>query len=92
MTKNNYYDIIIIENQERKQNMLPTFKIIFERWKYNKDYELYVSNLGRVKTKDKELVKPKTATKGYMAVSFWKSGKMHLFYSFAGMPAREYAY
>ena len=55
--------------------MLPTFKIIFERWKYNKDYELYVSNLGRVKTKDKELVKPKTATKGYMAVSFWKSGK-----------------
>ena len=55
--------------------MLPTFKIIFERQKYNKDYELYVSNLGRVKTKDKELVKPKTTTKDYMAVSFKKDGK-----------------
>lgn len=55
--------------------MLPTFKIIFERWKYNKDYELYVSNLERVKTKDKELVKPKTTTKDYMAVSFKKDGK-----------------
>lgn len=31
--------------------MLPSFKIIVEKWKYNSKYEAYVSNLGRIKVK-----------------------------------------
>lgn len=32
--------------------MLPNFKIIVERWKYNSKYDVYVSNLGRIKVKE----------------------------------------
>lgn len=31
--------------------MLPSFKIVVEKWKYNSKYDIYVSNLGRIKVK-----------------------------------------
>lgn len=31
--------------------MLPNFKIVVEKWKYNSKYDVYVSNLGRIKVK-----------------------------------------
>lgn len=31
--------------------MLPSFKIVIEKWKYNSKYDVYVSNLGRLKIK-----------------------------------------
>jgi hypothetical protein len=36
--------------------MLPTIKIKFERWKWNEDYGVYVSTLGRIKDARKKLV------------------------------------
>lgn len=48
--------------------MLPNFKIVCERWKYNAEYNVYVSNLGQVKDFNKKIIKPLTATKGYLSV------------------------
>lgn len=50
--------------------MLPTLKIVFERWKFNPKYNLYVSTEGRVKTKDGEPKKVRTGSDGYLSVSF----------------------
>ena len=33
--------------------ILPKININIERWKYNKDYEIYVSTLGNFKDKNK---------------------------------------
>lgn len=52
--------------------MLPTLRIQIERWKYNKDYDLYVSTLGRIKNKQKELVHPRINSKGYFITFSYK--------------------
>lgn len=44
--------------------MLPILKISFERWKFNKEYEVYVSTHGRIRLKDKSDYEIKTG-EGY---------------------------
>lgn len=48
--------------------MLPKLHIEIERWKYNKNYNLYVSNLGNFKDKSKEDIKLKISKGGYLQV------------------------
>ena len=48
--------------------ILPTITINIERWKWNKKYRVFVSNRGRVKDIDGEILKPKTTKRGYLAV------------------------
>lgn len=48
-------------------------KIIFpniriERWKYNKEYEVYVSNMGHFRNKSKGNIAPMTTSGGYLSV------------------------
>lgn len=44
--------------------MLPIIKISFERWRFNKEYEIYVSTHGRIRLKDKSDYEIKTG-EGY---------------------------
>ena len=48
--------------------MLPNFIFKIERWKFNKDYGVYVSTLGRFKDRYKRLLPIKVNTRGYCAV------------------------
>lgn len=48
--------------------ILPSITINIERWKWNKKYQVFVSNRGRVKNIDGEILKPKTTKRGYLAV------------------------
>ena len=48
--------------------ILPTITINIERWKWNRKYRVFVSNRGRVKNIDGEILKPKTTQTGYLAV------------------------
>lgn len=48
--------------------MLPTIKIKFERWKFNKDYGVYVSTHGRFRNRDKADLPIKINQKGYCCV------------------------
>lgn len=50
------------------------FNIIFriERWKYNIEYGIYVSSEGRIKSKSKEIIKPRTTNTGYLIVKLNK--------------------
>ena len=48
--------------------MLPKLHIKLERWKYNKTFEVYVSNMGHVRNKSKALLAPKITRKGYMCI------------------------
>ena len=48
--------------------ILPSITINIERWKWNKKYRVFVSNRGRVKNIDGEILKPKTTHTGYLAV------------------------
>lgn len=48
--------------------ILPSITINIERWKWNKKYRVFVSNRGRVKNINGEIVKPKTTSTGYLAV------------------------
>lgn len=48
--------------------MLPTFKFNIERWKYNPYFELWVSNMGHIRNRDKKDIAPKVMNNGYMAV------------------------
>lgn len=47
------------------------FNIIFkiERWKYNKEYGVYVSTQGRIRSKTKVEIKPNTTNTGYLRVN-----------------------
>lgn len=58
--------------------MLPKLHIKWERWKYNKTYEVYVSNLGNVRNKSKASIAPKITDKGYMAVPVGGSKPQYL--------------
>lgn len=48
--------------------MLPRIHIEIERWKFNKNYQIYVSNLGNFKDKSKETIKPKVQHNGYLMI------------------------
>lgn len=48
--------------------ILPTITINIERWKWNRKYQVFVSNRGRVKNIDGKLLKVKTTSAGYLAV------------------------
>ena len=58
--------------------MLPIIHLEIERWKYNKDKEVYVSTLGRIKDKTKHEVRPQVNGKGYLVALTAKGPKqMH---------------
>ena len=49
--------------------ILPKININIERWKYNKDYEIYVSTLGNFKDKNKKTLPLKIHSgKGYVMI------------------------
>ena len=48
--------------------MFPSLHINVERWKYNKTFEVYVSNMGHVRNKSKALLAPKVNCSGYMSI------------------------
>ena len=48
--------------------ILPTITINIERWKWNRKYQVFVSNRGRVKNIDGKPLKFKTTSAGYLAV------------------------
>lgn len=45
--------------------MLPTFHIILEKWKWNEDAQVFVSNRGRLRDKKRNNIKPRVNGKGY---------------------------
>ena len=49
--------------------ILPKIHFEFERWKWNNDYNMYVSNLGNLKNAFGEVIKPKVGENGYMVIS-----------------------
>lgn len=53
--------------------MLPTFKFNIERWKYNPHFELWVSNMGHIRNRDKKDIAPKVKNDGYLAVKVYGS-------------------
>ena len=48
--------------------ILPTFKLHIEKWKWNKEYRIYVSNFGHFKDEHKRPLPVKVATSGYLMV------------------------
>jgi len=48
--------------------MLPKLHIKLERWKYNKTFEVYVSNMGHVRNQSKAALAPKVGYSGYMLI------------------------
>lgn len=48
--------------------ILPALKLNIERWKYNPHFELWVSNMGHIRNKDKKDIAPKAFPNGYMGV------------------------
>ena len=48
--------------------ILPKLHLRWERWRYNKTFEVYVSTLGNVRNKSKALLAPKIDRDGYMRV------------------------
>lgn len=54
--------------------MLPKIRLVIERWKYNKEYEVYVSTLGNFKTKKRKELKPHIS-KGYCYIKTCKGCK-----------------
>lgn len=50
--------------------MLPKIKITIERWKFNKELNLYVSNQGRVRDTRKRIIEPYIGHDGYQRIFF----------------------
>ena len=48
--------------------IFPTFNFNVERWKWNKEYQIYVSNMGRFRDEDKRLIPVKLSQSGYLWV------------------------
>lgn len=48
--------------------MFPTFHFSIERWKYNKTFEVYVSNKGHFRNSSKADLAPMVLNNGYLAV------------------------
>lgn len=49
--------------------ILPKLNVSIERWKFNPEYKLYVSNMGNVRNKNKQPIKLKVNSSGYMMTS-----------------------
>lgn len=58
--------------------MLPKLHIHWERWKYNKTFEVYVSNMGHVRNKSKAALAPKINHKGYLLVHIQGSNPQYI--------------
>ena len=48
--------------------IFPTFNFNIERWKWNKEYRIYVSNMGHFRDEHKRLIQMKIAKGGYVKV------------------------
>ena len=48
--------------------IFPRIHIEIERWRFNKNYKIFVSNLGNFKDKSKETIKPKVQRNGYLMI------------------------
>lgn len=48
--------------------MLPTLKLNIERWKFNKEYRVYVSNMGHFKNAEKQPLPIKLNQSGYCCI------------------------
>ena len=55
--------------------ILPSIKFKVERWKYNEEYQIYVSSLGRFKDGHKKDIKMLIGSNGYCMVNTWKGLK-----------------
>ena len=55
--------------------ILPKIHISIERWKWNKSYNIFVSNLGNLKDKDKKDIKPKISGSGYSFIELCNNKK-----------------
>ena len=55
--------------------ILPSIKFKVERWKYNEEYQIYVSSLGRFKDEHKKDIKILIGSNGYCMVNTWKGLK-----------------
>ena len=55
--------------------IFPKLHIGLERWKWNKEYGLYVSNFGNIKKKNKQDSKIKTNISGYLTVKSYLADK-----------------
>lgn len=54
--------------------MLPRIKITIERWKWNENFNLWISNQGNLRDKAKKPVEPVINDKGYFAIrNIWGS-------------------
>lgn len=51
--------------------MLPSFTLNIERWRWNEEFQLWVSNQGHFKDKNGKVVPIKIESKGYCRVNFW---------------------
>lgn len=49
--------------------ILPTFNFNIERWKWNNEYRVYVSNMGHFRDEHKRLIQVKIASDGYVRVN-----------------------
>lgn len=48
--------------------MFPTIKLLFERWKWNKEYEIYVSTHGRFRNNKKQIIQCRIDKDGYLGL------------------------
>ena len=48
--------------------ILPTFNFNIERWKWNREYRVYVSNMGHFRDEHKQLIQLKVAKDGYVKI------------------------
>lgn len=48
--------------------IFPTFNFNIERWKWNKEYRVYVSNMGHFRDEHKQLIQVRVASDGYVKV------------------------
>lgn len=55
--------------------LFPKIHITIEKWKYNKNYRLYVSNLGNFKDSNKKDIIPKVEKGGYLAIALCNNKK-----------------
>lgn len=58
--------------------ILPSLHIKWERWKYNKNFEVYVSNMGHIRNSSKALLAPKINNSGYCKVRVGGSKQQYI--------------
>lgn len=53
--------------------MFPTISLSIERWKWNKQFEIYVSNRGHFRNREKKPIAPKVGSNGYLSIFVYGS-------------------